>query len=81
MKEIISKVENTEKKFEKAEGDNIRAKVSLSLQQVKVPKDNLSKSERSSLKELREDESIVILPADKGRATVILNKGRLYRQM
>ena len=36
-------------------------------------KHNLSKDERKALKELQSDTSIVILPADKGRSTVILN--------
>ena len=37
----------------------------------KVP--NLSKDECKALKELQSDISIVILPADKGKSTVILN--------
>ena len=52
----------------------IRAKISLTLQNSKPPKDNLSKSERKPLKELQPDTSIVILPAGKGRSTVILNR-------
>ena len=51
----------------------IRAKVHLTLQNSKHAKDNLSKDERKALKELQSDTSIVILPADKGRSTVILN--------
>ena len=39
-----------------------------------VTKGNLSKNERKALKELQSDTSIVILPADKGRSTVILNR-------
>ena len=58
--------------LEKEEADTIRAKVSLTLQNSKPPKDNLSKDERKALKELRSDTSIVILPADKGRSTAIL---------
>ena len=38
-----------------------------------VTKGNLSKNERKALKELQSDTSVVILPADKGRSTVILN--------
>ena len=55
------------------EADTIRAKVSLTLLNSKPPKDNLSKDERKALKELQSDTSIVILPADKGRSTVIPN--------
>ena len=40
----------------------------------KPPKDNLSKDEHKALKELQSDTSIVILPAYKGKSTVILNR-------
>ena len=74
MKEITSQIEGSLKTLNKVEGDTIRAKVSLTLQKAKLPTDNLSKVERASLKNLRDDDAIIILPADKGRATVILNK-------
>ena len=73
-KDIIATVEDAAKDLEKEEADTIRAKVSLTLQNSKPPKDNLSKDERKALKELQSDTSIVILPADKGRSTVILNR-------
>ena len=72
-KDIIATVEDAVKDLEKEEADTIRAKVSLTLQNSKPPKDNLSKDERKALKELQSDTSIVILPADKGRSIVILN--------
>ena len=53
--------------LEKEEADTIRAKISLTLQNSKPPKDNLSKNEHKALKELQSDTSIVILPADKGK--------------
>ena len=73
-KDIIATVEDAVKDLEKEEAVTIRAKVSLTLQNSKPPKDNLSKDERKALKELQSDTSIVILPADKGRSTVILNR-------
>ena len=73
-KDNIATVEDAVKDLEKEEADTIRAKVSLTLQNSKPPKDNLSKDERKALKELQSDTSIVILPADKGRSTVILNR-------
>ena len=80
VKEIISAVENSVKNLDKAEGDNIRAKVSLTLQNARAPTGNLSKEERQALKSLKDDESIIILPADKGRATVVLNKDDYIRK-
>ena len=38
------------------------------------PKSNISSEENTALKNLRNDVSITIIPADKGNATVILNK-------
>ena len=72
-KDIIATVEDAVKDLEKEEADTIRAKESLTLQNSKPPKDNLSKDECKALKELQSDTSIVILPADKGRSTIILN--------
>ena len=72
-KDIIATVEDTVKDLEKEEVDTIRGKVSRTLQNSKPSKDNLSKDERKALKELQSDTSILILPADKGRSTIILN--------
>ena len=71
---MIATVEDAVKDLEKEEADTICAKVSLTLQNSKPPKDNLSKDDRIALKELQSDTSIVILPAHKGRSTVILNR-------
>ena len=71
---IIATKGDVVKDLEKEEADTIHAKVSLSLQNSKPPKDNLSKDECKALKELQSDTSIVILPAEKGRSTVILNR-------
>ena len=56
------------------EADNTRAKTSLVLQKASPPENNLSKNQRQALHSLKEDTQITILPADKGRPTVFLNK-------
>ena len=73
-KDIIASIEDAVKDIEKEEADMICAKVNLTLLNSKPPKDHLSKDERKALKELKSNTSIVILPADKGRSTVILNR-------
>ena len=74
--------EDLVKDLEKEKADTILAKVSLTLQNSKPPKYNLSKDERKALKELQADTSIVILPADRGRSTIIPSReGRLGRCM
>nr|VZH95021.1 unnamed protein product [Spirometra erinaceieuropaei] len=51
----------------------IRHQVS-SLPMAHRPRDVLSKVERDVLKELRADNDLVIVPADKGRSTVVLDR-------
>ena len=58
---------------QKEEAETILAKISLTLQNSKLPKDNFSDDERKSLKELQSDTLTVIWSADKGISTVILN--------
>ena len=48
----IATIEDAVKDLEKEEVDTIQTKVSLTLQNSKPPKDNLSKDKRKSLKEL-----------------------------
>ena len=71
-KDIIATIEDVLKDLEKEEAGTIHAKISLTLQNSKPSKDNLSEDEHKVLKELQSDTSIVILPADKGRSIVIL---------
>ena len=44
------------------------------LRNAKQPKDNITKEYREALKELRKNENIVIVPADKGSSTVVLKR-------
>jgi len=44
------------------------------LQSASLPNSNLTPDEQKALKRLKTDENIVILPADKGRVTVVKDK-------
>ena len=45
------------------------------LRNAKPPNErNISKEEEKALKDLKNDDSIVILPADKGKKTVVMNR-------
>ena len=55
----------------KEEAETIHAKIN---QNSKPPTDNSSKDDHKSLNEFQSDTSIVILPADKGRSIVTLNR-------
>ena len=63
-KDIIATIEDAVKDLEKEQAHTIRSKVSLTLQNSKPPKDNLSKDECKTLKKLQSDTSIVTLQAD-----------------
>ena len=73
-KDIIATIEDAAKDLEKEETDTIRAKVSLTLQNSKPSKDNLFKDERKFFKIIQFGTPIVILPADRGSSTIILNR-------
>ena len=53
--------------------DDIRQRVIGLLKRVKAPKSNISREEWKAIKQLRRNRSLVILPADKGRATVVID--------
>ena len=44
------------------------------IEETKTPKPNLSQQERRAIISLKKNRDIVILPVDKGRATVILDQ-------
>jgi hypothetical protein len=52
---------------------NIRHQVTTNLLHLNHPID-LTKQEREALEDLKKDDDIVILPADKGRMTVVMDK-------
>ena len=52
----------------------LRPKLVSILTSAKPPKSNVSDEQTKALKSLAKDDTIMILPADKGRATVILDK-------
>ncbi len=61
------------------ERDELRSKVCGITGNVKVPKPNISKEEKTALKALKKQETIMILPADMGKATVVMDKEK-YEQ-
>ena len=52
----------------------LRSALQSYLTDPKLLKSNMTKGQKLGLKKLKEDKDIVILPADKGNATVVLNK-------
>ena len=52
----------------------LRIEIIGTIKSSKVPKSNLSCEEQKALKDLKKEESIIILPSDKGRASVVMDK-------
>jgi len=71
---IVSSVEavlSRQRDLSESAKDNIRSRIASTVQSASIPDNNLTKDEQRALKRLKNDESIVILPADKGRVTVV----------
>ena len=66
--EIIAKVEAAVRQLDAEQADTDRRAVNGILQQAEPPEPNITKEMHDALKSLKEEESIMVLPADKGRA-------------
>ena len=71
--EIIAKVESAVRQLNAEHADTIKRAVNSILQQAKPPEPNITKEMRDALKRPIEDDSTMVLPADKGRASVIMD--------
>jgi hypothetical protein len=72
---IIASTETTARQLDIDAADKLRAGVSKILQSTSHPQSNLPNNLRRAANNLRKDQDIVILPADKGNVTVVMNKG------
>ncbi|XP_045492134.1 uncharacterized protein LOC123691667 [Colias croceus] len=81
--EIISHVEDTlfKNNILKEDAEAIRQDISCVLRTCKPPKPNISRSESIALKHLRKNEDIIVLRADKGNATVIMDTSDYNNKM
>ena len=59
----------------------MKAEVTEILKQAGPTKSNLSKHELKAINNLRKDESIIITPADKGKALVVMDKTEYVQKM
>ena len=77
---IVAKVESAIRPLDTEQADSVRRIVNNLLQKVKPPKPNITKDMKQALKNLKEDNTIImVLAADKGRASVVLDI-ETYRQ-
>jgi hypothetical protein len=71
--ELIVATEEAAKLLLEGEKEQFRSEIVETLRNTNPPKSNLTREQRKSIKDLSKKKNILILPADKGRATVILN--------
>ena len=74
IKEIVLSTESLSRRLDRVTGTKLREEVKRCLDRAKPPKSNLSGWERDALRSLQRDDSIVVLPADKGNATVVVDR-------
>ena len=74
--EIIQSVEPALRRLNKTAADDVRLQMSDVLCKARPAKPNLSKGKLSALRDIRRDSSIHILTADKGNATVIIDRSQ-----
>ncbi|PFX25073.1 ATP-dependent DNA helicase PIF1 [Stylophora pistillata] len=81
---IVSSVEaalSQQRELSEPTMDNIRSRIASTIQSTSLNDSNLTRDEQRALKRLRNDENIVILPADKGRVTVVMDKTDYHDKM
>ena len=71
--EYIVATEKACRKLSNNEATVLRSEMAGMLRNAKPPKTNITKDERKAIQELKKEESVLILPADKGKATVVID--------
>ena len=83
-KTIVSSVEavlSRQRHLSESAKDNIRSRIVSTVQSASIPDNKLTKDEQQALKRLKNDHNIVILPADKGHVTVVMDKTDYFDKM
>ena len=58
-----------------------RSKIASAIQTASLPDSMLTKDEGKALKQMKTDEDVVILSADKGRVTAVMDKTDYFNKM
>lgn len=73
--DIVSTVESALRKVTPSHlAESARLRIIGLLQQPKLPASNITPDERKAILHLKQDKDIMILPSDKGRAVVVLDR-------
>ena len=72
--DYIAAVELTCQSLAQGEAEELRAEVKAVLKKIQPPRPNISREEQKALKELRKDNTRIVLTADKGVHLVVMDK-------
>lgn len=72
--DFITGIESVAPQLPEEVVDQFRSEASTILKNIKPMKENTTRDEREALNSLKKDGNLKILPADKGNATVLINK-------
>ncbi|XP_045463784.1 uncharacterized protein LOC123673342 [Harmonia axyridis] len=78
---IITQEESAISHLPPTEAEETRQDIASTLRRAKLSPSNISRSERICLRNLHNNSDIIVLPADKGDATVILNTSDYVEKM
>jgi len=73
IEDLLTGVEKAVQSLPVECAEDVREETIRIIKSASKPKDNLTKTERAALKNLKNISELTILPADKGNATVILS--------
>jgi len=72
--DFVVAVEKACRAMEEEEAEDFRSEILGTLRSARCPQSNLTVQEQKAVSDLKRHPSVMILPADKGRATVVLDK-------
>ena len=72
--DTVSAVEEGARGLAEVDANDLRGRVCGVLSKARLPRDNLTIKQRKALKSLKYLDGVVILPADKGNAIVLMNE-------
>ena len=78
--EYIAAVEKTCQSLTQGEADEIRAGIKAAIKRSHPPRPNITREEQKALRELKKDDTRVILTADKGVCLVVLDKDEYMKK-
>ena len=61
-------------KFKQGGAEKLRGEIKLILKKINPPKSNITKEEAKAIKELKKDQERMVLTADKGVSTVVMDR-------